>query len=253
MALFLHLHLETSIVSPCLFSFTWNLVICDPLVPLLTNKIHYYYCFISNLIKIKVFYVYKSRFWGASQNDHDFVWTKINAQAFCTILKSWAFFGEWLLFFSPQVCDRVCGPRQRISITDVQSSACSKNYISDPRWGTRSVLLSTLLSYRHWISQITYLFECNIFFSSGLKTIVSALIQSVKKLADVMILTVFCLSVFALIGLQLFMGILRQKCVRSPAHCVNSTFPVNGSFVCNNKTWLSIKDFLTNEGSVNFC
>ncbi len=68
-----------------------------------------------------------------------------------------------------------------------------------------------------------------------------------------MILTVFCLSVFALIGLQLFMGILRQKCVRSPAHCVNSTFPGNGSFVCNNKTWLSIKDFLTNEGSVNFC
>uniref|UniRef100_A0A8C7SMZ4 Sodium channel protein n=1 Tax=Oncorhynchus mykiss TaxID=8022 RepID=A0A8C7SMZ4_ONCMY len=51
----------------------------------------------------------------------------------------------------------------------------------------------------------------------GLKTIVGALIQSVKKLADVMILTVFCLSVFALIGLQLFMGNLRQKCVRSTA------------------------------------
>lgn len=31
-----------------------------------------------------------------------------------------------------------------------------------------------------------------------------------------MILTVFCLSVFALIGLQLFMGNLRQKCVRLP-------------------------------------
>ncbi|KAM8946294.1 sodium channel protein type 4 subunit alpha [Pelodytes ibericus] len=50
----------------------------------------------------------------------------------------------------------------------------------------------------------------------GLKTIVGALIQSVKKLADVMILTVFCLAVFALIGLQLFMGNLRQKCVRWP-------------------------------------
>ncbi|XP_034394825.1 sodium channel protein type 4 subunit alpha B, partial [Cyclopterus lumpus] len=50
----------------------------------------------------------------------------------------------------------------------------------------------------------------------GLKTIVGALIQSVKKLADVMILTVFCLSVFALIGLQLFMGNLRQKCVLVP-------------------------------------
>uniref|UniRef100_A0A4W6EV03 Sodium channel protein n=1 Tax=Lates calcarifer TaxID=8187 RepID=A0A4W6EV03_LATCA len=61
----------------------------------------------------------------------------------------------------------------------------------------------------------------------GLKTIVGALIQSVKKLADVMILTVFCLSVFALIGLQLFMGNLRQKCVLIP----NNTYGNNtGSF-----------------------
>lgn len=51
---------------------------------------------------------------------------------------------------------------------------------------------------------------------AGLKTIVGALIQSVKKLSDVMILTVFCLSVFALIGLQLFMGNLRHKCVIWP-------------------------------------
>uniref|UniRef100_A0A3Q1CGN3 Sodium channel protein n=1 Tax=Amphiprion ocellaris TaxID=80972 RepID=A0A3Q1CGN3_AMPOC len=59
----------------------------------------------------------------------------------------------------------------------------------------------------------------------GLKTIVGALIQSVKKLSDVMILTVFCLSVFALIGLQLFMGNLRQKCVRLPvaANASNSS------------------------------
>uniref|UniRef100_A0A3B4XTB6 Sodium channel protein n=1 Tax=Seriola lalandi dorsalis TaxID=1841481 RepID=A0A3B4XTB6_SERLL len=57
----------------------------------------------------------------------------------------------------------------------------------------------------------------------GLKTIVGALIQSVKKLADVMILTVFCLSVFALIGLQLFMGNLRQKCVLMPQQLRNHT------------------------------
>ncbi|XP_055721815.1 sodium channel protein type 4 subunit alpha-like [Salvelinus fontinalis] len=81
----------------------------------------------------------------------------------------------------------------------------------------------------------------------GLKTIVGALIQSVKKLADVMILTVFCLSVFALIGLQLFMGILRQKCVRSAAHCVNSSYNVNDTFTCNNRTWNSMNDFVTNE------
>ncbi|XP_066519403.1 sodium channel, voltage-gated, type I like, alpha b isoform X1 [Hoplias malabaricus] len=63
----------------------------------------------------------------------------------------------------------------------------------------------------------------------GLKTIVGALIQSVKKLSDVMILTVFCLSVFALIGLQLFMGNLRQKCVRIPLSSDNSTGTSNSS------------------------
>ncbi|XP_069052645.1 sodium channel, voltage-gated, type I-like, alpha isoform X1 [Lepisosteus oculatus] len=56
----------------------------------------------------------------------------------------------------------------------------------------------------------------------GLKTIVGALIQSVKKLSDVMILTVFCLSVFALIGLQLFMGNLRHKCIKWPIDNVSS-------------------------------
>ncbi|XP_071348102.1 sodium channel protein type 2 subunit alpha-like isoform X1 [Trachinotus anak] len=81
----------------------------------------------------------------------------------------------------------------------------------------------------------------------GLKTIVGALIQSVKKLADVMILTVFCLSVFALIGLQLFMGLLRQKCVRSLAHCINSSYSPNASFICNNRTWSSRADFLSSE------
>ncbi|XP_033025397.1 sodium channel protein type 4 subunit alpha-like [Lacerta agilis] len=64
----------------------------------------------------------------------------------------------------------------------------------------------------------------------GLKTIVGALIQSVKKLSDVMILTVFCLAVFALIGLQLFMGNLRQKCVRWPPF-TNDT--LDGGFIGN--------------------
>nr|XP_009683652.1 PREDICTED: sodium channel protein type 4 subunit alpha [Struthio camelus australis] len=69
----------------------------------------------------------------------------------------------------------------------------------------------------------------------GLKTIVGALIQSVKKLSDVMILTVFCLSVFALIGLQLFMGNLRNKCLRWPPP-INDTLP--GDFTeLGNDTW----------------
>ncbi|XP_029990090.1 sodium channel, voltage gated, type VIII, alpha subunit b isoform X4 [Sphaeramia orbicularis] len=62
----------------------------------------------------------------------------------------------------------------------------------------------------------------------GLKTIVGALIQSVKKLSDVMILTVFCLSVFALIGLQLFMGNLRNKCVIWPIN-MTEQYLSNGS------------------------
>uniref|UniRef100_A0A8C4ZVD3 Sodium channel protein n=1 Tax=Gadus morhua TaxID=8049 RepID=A0A8C4ZVD3_GADMO len=63
----------------------------------------------------------------------------------------------------------------------------------------------------------------------GLKTIVGALIQSVKKLSDVMILTVFCLSVFALIGLQLFMGNLRHKCVFWPIN-MSEAFPNGTNF-----------------------
>ncbi|XP_034442102.1 sodium channel, voltage gated, type VIII, alpha subunit b isoform X3 [Hippoglossus hippoglossus] len=62
----------------------------------------------------------------------------------------------------------------------------------------------------------------------GLKTIVGALVQSVKKLSDVMILTVFCLGVFALIGLQLFMGNLRNKCVNWPINMTEQYLP-NGS------------------------
>ncbi|XP_050996123.1 sodium channel protein type 11 subunit alpha [Acomys russatus] len=49
---------------------------------------------------------------------------------------------------------------------------------------------------------------------SGLKVIVGALLRSVKKLVDVMVLTLFCLSIFALVGQQLFMGTLNQKCVK---------------------------------------
>ncbi|CAL9690356.1 unnamed protein product [Knipowitschia caucasica] len=62
----------------------------------------------------------------------------------------------------------------------------------------------------------------------GLKTIVGALFQSMKRLSDVMILTVFCLSVFALIGLQLFKGNLRQKCLITPP---------NGSFGSPDFDW----------------
>ncbi|XP_059965975.1 sodium channel protein type 5 subunit alpha isoform X7 [Mesoplodon densirostris] len=74
----------------------------------------------------------------------------------------------------------------------------------------------------------------------GLKTIVGALIQSVKKLADVMVLTVFCLSVFALIGLQLFMGNLRHKCVRN----FTVLSGTNGSVEADGLVWESLDLYL---------
>ncbi|XP_017493920.1 PREDICTED: sodium channel protein type 2 subunit alpha-like, partial [Rhagoletis zephyria] len=50
----------------------------------------------------------------------------------------------------------------------------------------------------------------------GMKTIVGAVIESVKNLKDVIILTCFALSVFALLGLQVYMGVLTQKCISNP-------------------------------------
>ncbi|XP_029767479.1 sodium channel protein type 5 subunit alpha-like, partial [Terrapene carolina triunguis] len=77
----------------------------------------------------------------------------------------------------------------------------------------------------------------------GLKVIVGTLIQSIKKLADVMILTAFCLSVFALIGLQLFKGNLRHKCVRN----FNST---NGTIYLDDKKWGSFDEFINDSENV---
>ncbi|XP_064547056.1 sodium channel protein 60E isoform X2 [Drosophila montana] len=49
----------------------------------------------------------------------------------------------------------------------------------------------------------------------GLKTIINALLHSFRQLAEVMTLTIFCLMVFALFALQVYMGELRNKCVRN--------------------------------------
>ena len=47
----------------------------------------------------------------------------------------------------------------------------------------------------------------------GLKTIVNAVIYSVKNLKDVIVLTLFGLAFFALLGLQFYMGVLSQNCI----------------------------------------
>ncbi|KAG7205597.1 hypothetical protein KM043_007563 [Ampulex compressa] len=71
----------------------------------------------------------------------------------------------------------------------------------------------------------------------GLKTIVGAVIESVKNLRDVIILTMFSLSVFALMGLQIYMGVLTQKCIKN--------FPEDGSW--GNLTHENWERFVSNE------
>ena len=83
---------------------------------------------------------------------------------------------------------------------------CPKNFQSvespkDCRHHSRWALSATRWSHTNLIS--------------GLKTIVGAVIESVKNLRDVIILTVFALSVFALLGLQIYMGVLTQKCIKN--------------------------------------
>ncbi|KAJ3639559.1 hypothetical protein Zmor_002911 [Zophobas morio] len=73
----------------------------------------------------------------------------------------------------------------------------------------------------------------------GLKTIVGAVIESVKNLRDVIILTMFSLSVFALIGLQIYMGVLTQKCIKE--------FPMDGSW--GNLTAENWERFVSNESN----
>ncbi|XP_023204792.1 sodium channel protein type 4 subunit alpha B-like [Xiphophorus maculatus] len=81
---------------------------------------------------------------------------------------------------------------------------------------------------------------------SGLRTIFGAVIQSVKKLRDAMLLTFFFLSVFALIGLQLFMGDLRQKCVFTLSSDSNTSGAFNISSYENNGSDFDFYEYINN-------
>ncbi|KAL4131455.1 hypothetical protein QTP88_008766 [Uroleucon formosanum] len=77
----------------------------------------------------------------------------------------------------------------------------------------------------------------------GLKTIINALLHSFRQLAEVMTLTIFCLMVFALFALQVYMGELRNKCVMVNKDNVNWLKWIN-----KEQNWLS-----DNEGNPMLC
>jgi hypothetical protein len=81
-----------------------------------------------------------------------------------------------------------------------------------------------------------------------LKTIVDALIQSLICLRDVTVLSSFILSIFALVGLQLYMGVLRQKCVPTYESFLNNS---NISDVGFNISYELYKKEIDNESMLN--
>ncbi|XP_017837451.1 sodium channel protein 60E isoform X2 [Drosophila busckii] len=79
----------------------------------------------------------------------------------------------------------------------------------------------------------------------GLKTIINALLHSFRQLAEVMTLTIFCLMVFALFALQVYMGELRNKCVRTvPADWNNVSHLDWQIWVNDTDNWLYDEDEL---------
>ncbi|XP_035791465.1 sodium channel protein para-like isoform X4 [Anopheles albimanus] len=82
----------------------------------------------------------------------------------------------------------------------------------------------------------------------GLKTIVGAVIESVKNLRDVIILTMFSLSVFALMGLQIYMGVLTQKCIKKYPEDLNLTDESWELFNSNETNW-----FFSESGDIPLC
>nr|XP_016928398.1 sodium channel protein 60E isoform X5 [Drosophila suzukii] len=79
----------------------------------------------------------------------------------------------------------------------------------------------------------------------GLKTIINALLHSFRQLAEVMTLTIFCLMVFALFALQVYMGELRNKCVRQvPTDWTNVSHADWHIWVNDTDNWLYDEDEL---------
>ncbi|KAG6444901.1 hypothetical protein O3G_MSEX003637 [Manduca sexta] len=95
-------------------------------------------------------------------------------------------------------------------------------YLRDPwNWLDFILLILAYLTFGIDIENLAVLRALRVFralktvaIAPGLRTIADAVIKSIKNLHDVIILIIFSLSVFALIGLQLYMGVLTQKCIK---------------------------------------
>ncbi|XP_061409600.1 sodium channel protein 1 brain-like isoform X2 [Lethenteron reissneri] len=77
----------------------------------------------------------------------------------------------------------------------------------------------------------------------ALKTIVGAIFKSAGLLLNVMLLMIFALIIISLFGLQIFRGVLRQKCVILPDPATSSLSAAEWSnYVQNKSNWLITDD-----------
>ncbi|XP_066269448.1 sodium channel protein 1 brain-like isoform X1 [Branchiostoma lanceolatum] len=78
---------------------------------------------------------------------------------------------------------------------------------------------------------------------NGLKQAVQALLKSMKMLLNVLTLILFCLIVIALFALQLYMGVLTNKCVRDlPTNVTNVTHDFYAAYTWNKTNWQPGRD-----------
>jgi len=68
---------------------------------------------------------------------------------------------------------------------------------------------------------------------SGLRTIVNALLRSLRPLVEVLLIMCFLLIVIALIALQAYQGVLRRRCVLYPGTDDNVTGPNYYTYIQN--------------------
>jgi len=81
----------------------------------------------------------------------------------------------------------------------------------------------------------------------GLRIMVNSLLKSLKNLSDVMLLTLFFLAVFAIIGLQLFMGQLKFRCIIQPNSTHSDWWQVDDWKTLNKSTQERRMAFINNE------
>jgi hypothetical protein len=75
--------------------------------------------------------------------------------------------------------------------------------------------IKILIKFRQLFGESRFRALKSVAVIPGLKTIVNAVIYSIKKLKHVIVLTIFGLALFALLGLQLYMGVLTQVCIEN--------------------------------------